>query len=246
LRGCVRIKGLRPRRQLRELGLSPHQIKRRVSMGAVVEWHRSVFVVGGVPVTAKMRAVAACAAEPTVVVSHASAGRRLGMRGIGVDERLHITTNGTGRRSFAGCVVHASFKMDPKDVVCIEGVRYTSAARTVFDIAATVTDSRLESLVEQVLHEGMCSVAELADAAVRLGEHGRRGSARFRRVLGSRPAGLAAVASDLELQFERAVIAAGLPRPERQFPIAVGGGLVLHPDFYWPTARLAVEVDHVT
>jgi very-short-patch-repair endonuclease len=65
-------------------------------------------------------------------------------------------------------------------------------------------------------------------------------------VLQSRPSWLKPVGSDLELRFERAIIAAGLPRPLRQHLITLLGGERIHPDFYWPDAARVVEVDHVT
>jgi very-short-patch-repair endonuclease len=238
--------GVASRRQLSELGLSDRQVELRVASGTLVALFPSAFAVGGVAVSTHMRFVAACASAFDVVVSHASAGRRLGLRGIGTDQRLHLTTSGTARRAFRGCVVHASFAMAPQDVDCVDGVRYTTAARTLFDLAATVNDHTLESMIEQALHERSCSVAELTETADRLAERGRHGSARFKRVLRSRSSGQTPVGSDLELRFERAVLAAGLPRPCRQHPVQTAGGAILHPDFYWPTARLAVEVDHAT
>jgi very-short-patch-repair endonuclease len=239
--------GVASRQQLRDLGLTDQQIMRRARDGALVVLSESVYAVGGVPVRPVMVAVAACAASCDVAMSHTSAARLWGLRAIPRDERVHLLAWGASRKLLRGCVVHRCFRIEPCDIrQRDDGLRFTSPARTLFDLAACASDRTLESLVEQAVHDSLCSIAELSDAADRLGERGRPGSARFRRVLRSRPTDAAAVGSGLELRFEAAVLAAGLPRPERQHPITVAGGVVLHPDFYWPQVRFAVEVDHVT
>ena len=78
------------------------------------------------------------------------------------------------------------------------------------------------------------------------GERGRPGSARFARVLSERPDWLKPVGSDLELRLERALLAAGVPRPERQAEVRLRGGQLVHPDFLWRPEGEALEVDHVT
>lgn len=55
-----------------------------------------------------------------------------------------------------------------------------------------------------------------------------------------------ALGSDHELRLERALIAAGALRPVRQSPIALGSGVVLHPDLAWPDRRGLLEIDHAT
>ena len=65
-------------------------------------------------------------------------------------------------------------------------------------------------------------------------------------MLQSRPAWLKPVDSDLELIVERAIIAAGLPRPLRQHPIRLHTGEVIRADFYWEALAQVLEIDHVT
>ena len=84
----------------------------------------------------------------------------------------------------------------------------------------------------------------LRDLGSRLCRQGRNGSERFRRVLDMRPEWWTAVDTDLELRLEQAIVDAGLPRPIRQFEIALPDGSDIHPDFYWPDPPTALEVDH--
>jgi len=143
--------------------------------------------------------------------------------------------------------MHRSHRIDNVDMVDRpDGIRLTSPPRTCFDLASIVSDARLESVIEQVVHEGTVTLPTLFSTGHRLRQRGRKGSARYRRVLANRPAWLKPVGSDLELQLERALIAAGMPRPLRQHALTLPDGQVIHPDFYWPEQREIVEVDHVT
>ena len=71
-----------------------------------------------------------------------------------------------------------------------DGIRITSPPRTVFDLAAMIDDERLESIIEQVVHDGLATIPTMVATGVRLRQHGRGGSARYGRVLQSRPAWL--------------------------------------------------------
>jgi very-short-patch-repair endonuclease len=231
---------------LLDLGLSRGQLDRLRAQGLLVCEADAVYRLTAAPRTDDQLAAIACATSPDVVVSHVSAGRTWGFRRMGRDDRLHVTMNGRSNRLVPGVVIHRSHRIDEVDIIEHgDGIRVTGPPRTVFDLAATVRDDALASIVEQLLHDSLCSLATLLATGDRLAERGRTGSARFRRVLASRPTDAAALASDLELRFEEALVEAGLPRPLRQHPIALLGG-VIHPDFYWPDEREIVEVDHVT
>jgi very-short-patch-repair endonuclease len=170
-----------------------------------------------------------------------------GLRRLGPDRRLHVTLPGRTKRLVPGAVVHFSHRIDAVDVVeRPDGVRVTSPPRTAFDLAWWLSDDRLASVIEQLVHDQRCTIPTLFATGRRLRASGRNGSDRFGRVLQSRPAWLRPVGSDLELRFERAVIAAGLAQPIRQHPIVLPDGHVIHADFYWPDAREVVEVDHIT
>jgi hypothetical protein len=143
--------------------------------------------------------------------------------------------------------MHYSFRMDEIDVIDRPGgIRVTSPPRIAFDLAALLDDRQLIRVIEEIFRLKMCTFPTLAATASRLREHGRSGSARIARVLASRPAWRKPPGSNLELQVEAAIVAAGLPRPERNAPIRLLTGEVIHPDFFWPPERAVLEVDHVT
>ena len=206
--------------------------------GVLVSYVHGVYRLAGVPRTPEQAAALACGAGSDVVVSHISAGREWGFRRLGSDTRLHVVIAGPNHRRLPDVVIHRSHRIDPVDVVDRgDGIRVTSPPRTVFDLASVLGDERLESIIEQVLHDGQATMPTLMATAARLRQRGRNGSARFGRVLGSRPAWLKPVDSDLELQVERAIIEAGLPRPLRQHVVRVPNGALFRLDFYWPAEQ---------
>src|SRR6478672_10802112 len=116
-------------------------------------------------------------------------GRRACDHGAGYRARLHIQISGQNHRRLRNVVIHRTYRVDPEDVVeQLDGIRYTSPPRTVFDLASMLTDERLESVIEQVLHDGLATMPTLLATADRLRQRGRRGSARMGRVIASRPA----------------------------------------------------------
>ena len=239
--------GVARRVDLVRLGLTPGQINSLIRSGVLVPYVRGVYRLAGAPVTLEQAMALACSVASDVVVSFDSAARLWGMRRVGNDGQLHVTIAGRAHRSIPDTVVHRSHRIDAVDIVDRQdGIRVTSPPRTVFDLAAKLSDERIHSIVEQLLHSDACTMTTLLETGTRLGERGRPGSARFARVLSERPQGLKPVGSDLELRLERALLAAGLPRPERQAAVRLRDGQVVHPDFLWRPQGEALEVDHAT
>jgi hypothetical protein len=233
--------------ELERLGVSVSQSRRLRRNGFLVPYAASTYRLAAAPRTAAQSAAMACAVGSDVVVSHLSAGRVWRLRRLGGERQLHVLIDGQNHRRLPGAIIHRSHRIDPVDVVeRPDGIRVTSPPRTVFDLASTFDDERLESVIEQVVHDGLASIPTLAATGIRLRQRGRNGSARYGRVLQSRPAWLKPVDSDLELIVERAIVAAGLPRPLRQQPILLHTGEVIRPDFYWPPERQVLEIDHIT
>jgi very-short-patch-repair endonuclease len=233
--------------ELRRLGITAEQIRRLLRTRVLVPYAKGVYQLAAAPATADQQAALACAVHLEAMVSHTSAGRVWNLRGMGSDRRLHVTLPGRHKRLIPGAVVHWSHRIDVIDVVeRPDGIRVTSPPRTAFDLAWQLSDDRLASVIEQLVHDKRCTIPTLFATGRRLGRRGRNGSDRFARVLQSRPAWLRPVGSDLELRFERAVLAAGLPRPVRQARVTLPDGQLVHPDFVWPELGEAVEIDHIT
>jgi very-short-patch-repair endonuclease len=198
------------------------------------------------PRTFEHRVAVACAVHPRAVAAFTTAGHLWGLRNMG-SPTIHIIIPGDAHPEPRYGTRHHCYHVDEEDIIERgDGIRVTAPSRTVFDLAAVVTDRQLESVIEQLLDRRMTTIASLVATGVRLRQRGRTGSARFGRVLESRPATREPVGSHLELRFEHAILDRGLPRPLRQQPITLADGRQIRVDFYWPVQRLVVEVDHHT
>ena len=238
--------GVVSRRWLIAGGYSPGQIRGMLQAGLLVSVQQGVYVAACSPRSLQQRLVA-LSLKYHAVASHLTAGQEWGFRRLGRPTAPHVTVPHGQRTTAAGVTVHMCRSLSPADVIRRhDGVVLTSPARTVFDLASLLPAASLESIIEQGLCDQRFTIETLTSVGHRLGTSGRAGSKLFADVLGSRPAGQRPVGSHLELRFIRAWDAAGLPSLERQRPIRLPTGVVLHPDFAEPRRRLLIEVDHAT
>ena len=111
-----------------------------------------------------------------------------------------------------GIVVHRCRDLPATDVVTrADGVRLTSPPRTIFDAAASVSPTDLESMIEQGLDRANFTLPTLWRQCNRLRINGRSGGARLADVLRSRPSWRRPARSDYELRLERAMRRTWLP-----------------------------------
>jgi hypothetical protein len=121
--------------------------------------------------------------------------------------------------------------------VC-DGIPITSVPRTLLDLASVLDDHALLMAVNEAEKMRLRDVLSLPDI---LGRHrGQRGAGRLRRVLADAGYGVAIEA--LEDLFARRIAAWGLPRPELNATLVVGGSNY-SPDCLWRDRRLVVELD---
>ncbi len=113
--------------------------------------------------------------------------------------------------------------------------------RTLFGLAAEFNQFRFERAAEDAWHLGLFTPGEFAEYLELHRCRGKDGVATIERWLErcnavSRPA-----QSGLELDAIEALDRIGLPRPERQYPLLLAGGEIIHLDIAWPAIRFAVE-----
>jgi Protein of unknown function (DUF559) len=184
-----------------------------------------------------MAAVLAC--EPGAVLSHRSAAALWGLR-----EDRHpsidvIAPNRRGRVS-VGISAHRDGTLTAADRTSLDGIPCTNVPRTLLDLAATlpvweVRKAISEAEVLRILDHG--AVRRLIKRS-----RGRRGVARLRMLLDDIHPETKRTRSEMELRFLRMCDRAGLPRPEVNVTLDVGGR-PLRPDFLWRDAGLIVEAD---
>jgi very-short-patch-repair endonuclease len=177
-----------------------------------------------------MAAVLACG--PDAALSHASAAALWGMRR-GEPTVIDVTARRTGRKR-PGIRIHRPRR--PAETTTHDRIRVTTPARTILDMAAILTASRLEALLNQAEIRELTHYPAL-DALARANP-GHRGAAKLQRTLSSYHAGSDIDRSDLEILFAETCRAHDLPTPRINQPVA--GKEV---DFLFADERLIVEVD---
>src|SRR3954447_18775096 len=220
--------------QLAALGLSKHAVGRLSARGSLQRLHRGVYAVGHRPKTRQGWWLAAVlAAGPGAALGFRSAAALWRVRNTS-RSRIEVIPPGLCRRP--GIEAHC-IALAPDEVTVEDGIRVTTPARTLFDLAAVVTPDQLEHAFNEAEYRRLTSPVSLDAILARY--PGRRGTQAIRRVLANhRKNGETRTRSDLERLFLTVVDAYGLPRPRinRQ---SDHGEL----DARWPEQRLVVECD---
>ncbi len=173
--------------ELRRNGVSDDRIRHMVAIGRLRSVSRGVFVATDAPPSAVQKAALACAITGGVI-SHETAGRMWGFRGLPQADRPHITVRGECRPRTDTATIHRSNQLTPVDIVTRgDGIKVTSPPRTCFDLAWRLPADDLESIIEQCLDRQMLTMPTPWATARRLTSIGRAGSGRFADVLSSRP-----------------------------------------------------------
>jgi predicted transcriptional regulator of viral defense system len=160
-------------------------------------------------------------------------------------DSVHVSVGRAGGGRSSGQLVRHVIPVEPHDVVEIDGLRVTSVARTVVDLASTrdVTSSIVAA--DRALHVGrwdkrlpMATRSQLHDVYVRRMPF--HGSVRARRVIA---AAVEKADSPLETVSRLNMAAVGLPRPVLQKRFDDYRGLIGFSEFYWPEFALVGEAD---
>jgi very-short-patch-repair endonuclease len=140
------------------------------------------------------------------------------------------------RRGTPRLEVHA-VEMAADEVTVEDGLRVTTPARTLFDLAAVVTPNQLEHAFNEAEYRRLTSPVSLDALVARY--PGRRGTHAIKRVLDDhRKKGETRTRSELERLFLDLLDAHGLPRPTVNRESDHG-----ELDARWPAQRLVVECD---
>lgn len=205
--------------QLADLGLSGRAVRKRVQAGRLYRQHRGVYSL--VPALTRrgqfFAAVLACGRE--AALSHQSAAYEHEIRRHDHGP-VHVTVPTTGARSRWGIVMHAS---PSADTIIVNGMRVTTPARTLTDLADILTPSALQLAVSSAERKGLIDRDRLAPAPGR-----RRVTERPHLFTRS--------------QNERAFFALcqvhGLPLPKANQDVHGREA-----DFYWVEHQLVFEID---
>jgi len=219
------------RTQLTRLGLSHGAIVNRVAKGRLFRVFRGVYSVGRRPATPQEWASAAVlAAGAGAALSHSSAMALWGFWRRW-DKPYEVTIVGDRRTN--GIRVHRSSTLRRRDVTAQLGIRVTSPARALLDIAPRLTDRSLKRTVNSALGSLWLTEDQLAETVAR--HPNARGAKRIAKLIGlpGTP-----TRSGWEDDFPAFCAAHDLPAPVMGVPLF---GYVV--DALFPAERVIVELD---
>ncbi|MBY8857777.1 type IV toxin-antitoxin system AbiEi family antitoxin domain-containing protein [Nocardia sp. CA2R105] len=180
------------------------------------------------------------ATTDAAVVSHVSAlvGHDLPTWRIRLD-RAHLTrARRNGARVGRLLVVHAG-QLAADEVVAVAGIRYTTAARTILDIARTEGFEQAVAAGDAALHRGATTATQLREQLHRArARPGYRQAAQVLTFLDGRSSGVG------ESRLRVAMAAAGLPAPEVKARIlSPDNSFVARVDCLFPELGVAADFD---
>lgn len=227
------------RAELLGVGVSPGWIDRRVESGWLTREFRGVYLVGRARASLDERERAALkACGDRAVLSHFSAAARWKIRRYR-GSTVHVTVPGR-RRSRRGIRVHES-PLHPRDITTKDGVRLTTVARTLVDLAALLDAEQLDTAVHEAEFLRRLRVRAVDEAIRRAGPVA--GLPNLRRALRSRrPAG-GRIDFDLERAFHAFLRRHGFPPSEHGVEFALDDGRRTSVDVLFRDAWVAVELD---
>lgn len=232
---AARQQGVVARAQLVAAGVARHRIEYRVKRGALEALHPGVYRVGPVSGRYQREVAALLACAPHGVLSHRTAAALWGLLPEDPAEPVHVTVGRGWRRLGAGVRVHRSAVLPRAEVREVAGMRLTSAARTLLDLAHSLDARKLEECVAQAERDGLADVADLRAVLAR---HPRHAGSRALRSVMAQAGGPAFTRSEAERRFLELLRRAQLPAPRMNARVR---GLEV--DASWSTARLVVEID---
>ncbi len=224
--------GLITTAQLALAGLTSGAIAQRVRSGRLHPLYRGVYAVGHNRLSQEAKYMAAVLAAG----EGAALGHEAGAHHWAIWRRkpsqIDVITPGQ-RRPRAGIRIHRCRALDPRDVTRYRGIPITTVARTLVDLAATLTAAQLANVIHEAAFRNRFDETATRAAMRRAGGRDLR---NLHAALQAHASGSAGTRSDLEDRFLASVSAETAPRVNTR----VEG---MEVDFYWPDQNLVVEID---
>ncbi len=224
--------------------LTGDQIERFETKGTLIGFIRGVYRSPSWPVDELSRCAAVCLGRPYASIAGPTAGRIHGFRRLPSDHRIHVLTPPARKPVAAPWVVaYRTAAIRPCDVLeRADGIRMTSRARTALDLARFVRPDDLLSIIEQAMHDGNHTEADMAAVAIDFVSPKRPWLNTYLRQFGRRTLG-APAESDPEVRVCLALQAAGVTGLVRQLPLFLPGHGNARFDLAVPELRWAIEID---
>lgn len=219
-------------------GVHPDELRTALRRSELVPLQRGIYLGSG-PASPVLRAEAALltVARPDAAASHMTAARVHGLA-VPLGGPEHVTLPRRHRRPHRDRLRLHTARLPDRDLEMVDGVPVTSIPRTLVDLCRELRRTDAVWAVERALAEGAVTSEELEAAALRL--------ARTPGIIGAREWFRAArplSGSPLETEARLAIVDAGLPEPELQVEVQLGGGRRAFLDLAYGELKIGIELD---
>ena len=240
---ATRQYGLFTRAQAQAAGATPKVVERRLLAGRWRAVAPGVYSLPGIPPSWRRNLMAAgLAAGPAAVVSHEAAAALHGMATFSPGAVVVTLPHGDHQR-LRSARLRQSTDLRPHHCTEVDGLRVTTVARTLVDLAASVHPVRLRDAVDGVLAGRRCSLGDVRRCLDEVRRPGKRGVRRLDVVLSTREPGRVAAATTLERRLKHVLAEGGLPTPVREHELPWCRDTPGRVDFAYPGQRVIVEAD---
>ena len=230
--------------QLAALGRSRSAVSRARSRGVLVDVAFGVVRIASSPETFRQRCMTLqLQADSVGFIGGTTAARILGLRAM-PETPVNYTAPRTFRRtppSWADLHITRWYDEVADRQVLSDGLVVATPMRMLWGLAATFNQYRFDRAAEDAWNLGLVSPPAAADYLERHRCRGKDGVTRLETWLEQALGRSRATQSNLERRLIEALEVVGLPTPERQFPLLLASGEVIHLDIAWPDVKLAVE-----
>jgi very-short-patch-repair endonuclease len=226
--------GVVSRDALLHAGVAAHRIDARVRSGRLRVVHRGVYEVRGMATAYTPLAAALLACGGRAAVAGASAALLWRLPGGTAPAGVEVVVENAHRRR-PGIIAHRVRAIVEGELTLHHGIRVTTPARTLLDLAPRLSARALEQAIALAEHAEVMTRSDLVALLERRAGH--RGSRAVRAVLCS-DAPLAMTRSPAEELVLRHLRSTSLPQPEPNAAL-----LGLEVDFLWRQQRFVLEVD---
>lgn len=145
-------------------------------------------------------------------------------------------------RQRLSAIVHTTAELLAGDRTLIDGIPTTSPIRTLIDLGGQLPRPLFEDVLDTAIVRGLVRADPLAARARELWAPRRKGCAVVLDLLEQRHPDVARAANIWEAKVVRLVRQFGLPDPQINHRVRVGGR-VRYLDLAWPEAKVAIEFD---
>ena len=234
--------GLVTDRELDDHGITEHERRARIESGALERLNGKVLAVAGAPRTWSQRAAAVLMAVPGSALGFESAARVLGIPWYQEHDAITISAPLAAHHFVPGIEIRRTGRLPESHIAETRGLRHTTLARTLIDLALVTRERRLQEVIEGQLGAKRITWDELESTFCALAGRGRPGIARARRVLQTIE-GRPPTESKLERMYVDLLTGTGVALPTMQVTAPWAERRPGRVDGMWVEAKSIVELD---